>query len=232
VSRARPLWAVIPAAGAGERFGGDVPKQYLPLLGRTVLEWAIRPIQTRADVAGIVVVIAAADEYWPGICLSSGRIQAVHGGPQRADSVLAGLDALSGKADARDWVLVHDAARPCLTDEDLDRLVETAAETCGGLLAAPVQDTLKAADNGSVARTVEREGLWRALTPQMFRIGELASALHRAKTSGFLATDEAAAMERMGHRPRIVPGRADNIKITRPEDLALAEFIISQSGVA
>lgn len=232
MSRARPLWAVIPAAGAGERFGGDVPKQYLPLLGRTVLEWAIRPIQTRADVAGIVVVIAAADEYWPGICLSSDRIQAVRGGRQRADSVLAGLDALSGKADARDWVLVHDAARPCLTDEDLDRLVETAAGTCGGLLAAPVQDTLKAADNGSVARTVEREGLWRALTPQMFRIGELASALHRAETSGFLATDEAAAMERMGHRPRIVPGRADNIKITRPEDLALAEFIISQSGVA
>jgi 2-C-methyl-D-erythritol 4-phosphate cytidylyltransferase len=232
VSRTRPLWAVIPAAGAGERFGGDVPKQYLPLLGRTVLEWAIRPFQARADVAGIIVAISAADDHWPGICLSSDRIQAVQGGPQRAHSVLAGLNALSGKADARDWVLVHDAARPCLTDEDLDRLVDAAAESCGGLLAAPVQDTLKAADNGAVARTVDREGLWRALTPQMFRMEELASALQRAETAGFLATDEAAAMERMGHRPRIVPGRADNIKITRPEDLALAEFIISQSGIA
>ena len=232
MSRTRPLWAVIPAAGAGERFGGDVPKQYLPLLGRTVLEWAIRPFQARADVAVIIVAISAADDHWPGICLSSDRIQAVQGGPQRAHSVLAGLKALSGKADARDWVLVHDAARPCLTDEDLDRLVDAAAESCGGLLAAPVQDTLKAADNGAVARTVDREGLWRALTPQMFRMEELASALQRAETAGFLATDEAAAMERMGHRPRIVPGRADNIKITRPEDLALAEFIISQSGIA
>ncbi|UCC13792.1 MAG: 2-C-methyl-D-erythritol 4-phosphate cytidylyltransferase [Gammaproteobacteria bacterium] len=232
MSRTRPLWAVVPAAGAGQRFGGCVPKQYLPLLGRTVLEWAIRPFLARSDVAGIVVAISPADEHWPGICPPSGRVRAVHGGRQRADSVLAGLTALSEDADVRDWALVHDAARPCLTDEDLDRLVDVAAEAGGGLLAAPVQDTLKAADDGRVARTVEREGLWRALTPQMFRIGELVSALRKAEQAAFVATDEAAAMERAGYRPSIVPGRADNIKITRPEDLALAEFVLTQSGIA
>lgn len=227
------LWTVIPAAGAGARFGGDIPKQYLPLAGRTVIQWALRPFLAREDVAGIVVVVPPGDDRWETMRPDTKRMITARGGAERADSVLNGLEALEGRADPRDRVLVHDAARPCLTDEDLTALLDAVGDGDGGLLAAPVQDTLKRADtSGRAVGTVDRRFLWRALTPQIFRIGDLADALRSALSEGAAVTDESSAMERVGARPKLVAGRADNIKITRPEDLALAAFILGRAGVS
>ncbi len=231
--RANALWAVIPAAGAGARFGGDTPKQYLPLAGRTVIEWSLRPFLARDDVAGIVVVVSAADDRWERLRPPVGRIVKACGGAERVNSVLNGLEALEGRAGPADWVLVHDAARPCLTDDDLAALLDAVdGEGPGGLLAAPVQDTLKRADeDGRVVATLDRRAVWRALTPQMFRYGELTLALRSALAAGVGVTDESSAMERTGVRPKLVAGRSDNIKITRPEDIALAAFILNRAGV-
>lgn len=227
------LWAVIPAAGTGARFGGETPKQYLPLAGATVIEWALRPFLSRDDVARIVVVVAPGDDRWPQVRPASERVVSVAGGAERAQSVLNGLEALAEFARPGDRVLVHDAARPCLADEDLARLLEAADDAGGGLLAAPVQDTLKLADgDGRVSGTLDRRGTWRALTPQVFRYRDLREAIRSALSAGDSVTDESAAMEKAGARPKLVPGRADNIKITRPEDLPLAEFILGRGGEA
>jgi len=227
------LWAVIPAAGAGARFGGDTPKQYLPLAGRTVIEWALRPFLDRDDVAGIAVVVSPGDDRWESLRPRTARIIDACGGAERADSVLNGLEALGGRAGPADWVLVHDAARPCLSDEDLEALLDAVGDDSpGGLLAVPVQDTLKRADEvGRVSGTLDRRDVWRALTPQMFRYGDLRNALRTAQAAGSPVTDESSAMERSGLHPQLVLGRADNIKITRPEDLALATFILNRTGV-
>lgn len=219
-------WVIVPAAGRGQRMGAEQPKQYLPLLGRTVLEWSLQPFIDRADVAGIVVVLGAGDRWFPMLSLAGGLRTAI-GGAERADSVRAGLRALDEAAE-NDWVLVHDAARPCLRSEDLDALIGTLAdEPVGGLLASPLTDTLKQADAGQkVSATLPRAHLWRALTPQMFRYGVLDAALQQAQQRGMAVTDEAAAVEQLGQAPRLIAGHADNIKITLPEDLVLAEAIL------
>lgn len=228
-----PLWVVIPAAGAGARFGAERPKQYFPLAGRTVIEWALRPFLRRPDISGIAVVVAPGDRYWPALDVASERVFAVEGGAERAVSVLNGLVELRRRGQPADWVMVHDAARPCLNDRDLDGLIATVGDDqAGGLLAVPVQDTLKREKNGSAVETVDRRFIWRALTPQMFRLGALYEALGSAVASGTAVTDESSAMERVGVRPALVRGRGDNIKITRPEDLPMAEFILGQSGLA
>ena len=224
------LWVIIPAAGSGRRIPGDEPKQYARVAGRSVLEWSIEPFLRRDDVAGIIVAIAAADERWDQLELATHRlIRTVPGGAERAQSVQHALQALQGFAHAQDWVLVHDAARPCLDANDLELLIKAlATDAVGGLLATPLTDTVKHSDDENcVIRTVCRERLWRALTPQMFRYGALTEALARARASGQSVTDEASAMEMAGLRPRLIGGRPDNIKITLPADLELAERILA-----
>ncbi len=227
------LWGVIPAAGSGMRMGEAVPKQYLPLAGRTVIEHSMARLAALPRVAGLVVALAEGDPYWSTLQPQLGvPVQRITGGAERCHSVLAALTWLLGVADAHDWVLVHDAARPCVRRADLQRLIATLAEdSVGGLLAVPARDTKKRADaTGRVLETVDRADLWQAQTPQMFRLGTLHEALSRAIAAGVLVTDEASAMEQAGLMPRLVEGHADNIKITRPEDLVLAEFYLSQQG--
>lgn len=221
-------WAVVPAAGTGRRMGAAVAKQYLSLCGRPLLAHALAPLLAHPRIEAVVLVVAPADDRWHEAVPEGARLLSAAGGPERCHSVLNGLESLAGRAAAEDWVLVHDAARPCLSDAELAALFsELGDDPVGGLLAVPLADTLKAADERHrVARTLPREGLWRALTPQMFRYGLLRAALHDAVAVGALVTDEAAAMERAGHRPALVAGRAANIKVTGPEDLALAEAVL------
>lgn len=225
-------WAVVPAAGVGKRMGSVIPKQYLPLAGRPVIAHALDTLLHHPRIIGLVVAVGAEDEWWPHVAagLATDKpLWVVVGGAERRHSVLNGLEALQRQADPMDWVLVHDAARPCLAHDDLDRLLtELADDPVGGLLAAPVRDTLKQADeSGRVAATVDRSRLWHALTPQMFRLGLLQDALNAALAQGLPVTDEAAAMEAAGFAPRLIEGRADNLKITRPEDLTPAAFYLS-----
>lgn len=223
------FWAVVPAAGKGQRFGGSLPKQYSPLAGRTVIEWALAPLLGNPRISGVVVALAADDAHWRRLAVSSERrVRTVTGGAERSVSVRNALAALSEEAAASDWVLVHDAARPCLRSEDLERLMDAGSrDEVGAILAARVPDTLKRADReGHVRETLDRENLWRALTPQMFRLGELADALERASGEGAV-TDEAMAMERTGRRPLLLPGDPANIKITDQRDLALAERLLA-----
>ncbi|MCP5141553.1 MAG: 2-C-methyl-D-erythritol 4-phosphate cytidylyltransferase [Chromatiales bacterium] len=221
-------WAVIPAAGVGKRMKSATPKQYLPLAGKTVIEHSLAALCSHPAIAGAVVAVTETDPYWPELnagCDGKPLLRAP-GGAERCHSVLNALDVLAGVADEADWVLVHDAARPCLHRDDLDRLIAAAgAHPVGGILAVPVRDTMKRADqHGDIARTEDRVGLWHALTPQMFRLGELRTALRDALDRGALVTDDASALELAGRAPLLVEGAASNIKITRPEDLALAEF--------
>jgi 2-C-methyl-D-erythritol 4-phosphate cytidylyltransferase len=224
------FWALIPAAGRGVRIGASLPKQYLPLAGRCVLEHSLDLFINHARIAGVVVVLAPGDVHWPRIKLSaSPRVHVVSGGAERADSVLAGLQRLKSLAQDRDWVLVHDAARPCLDRAMLDALMtQLELDPVGGLLAIPVHDTIKQAQDKRVARTLDRSVLWQAQTPQMFHLGPLHVALGTALQAGRPVTDEASAMEQAGHAPRLVEGSADNLKITRPEDIERAEFILQR----
>ncbi len=215
--------------------GAAVPKQYLPLADRTVIEWSLEPFLRLERTSGVVVVISAGDSRWTQTHLAGHtKITTTLGAAERMDSVVAGLKALESRAAAHDWVLVHDAARPCLSSADLDRLLnQLSDDEVGGLLAAPVVDTLKRADDQQrVAQTVSREKLWRALTPQMFRFELLRRALQAAVENGVAVTDEAQAIEARGLRPKLIAGDADNIKITLPEDLPRAERILRARGAA
>ena len=230
-----PLWIVIPAAGVGRRMGADVPKQYLALQGKPILVHAIERLAALPGVQGVMVAISETDEYWPALDLSLPvPLWTCAGGVERCHSVLNALTDLGLHAADEDWVLVHDAARPCVRHDDLEKLLATLeADAVGGLLAMPVRDTMKRAEaDGRVVTTEPREGLWHALTPQMFRLGLLRHALEEAIEAEELVTDESAAMERAGYRPRLVEGHGDNIKITRPEDLALAEFFLQRQAGA
>lgn len=216
--------------------GAEVPKQYLPLRGATVLECTLSRIMGCPLFVATVLVIAAGDTHWPRIAarFAERSLIVVQGGAERCHSVLNGLRALAGRAAPRDWVLVHDVARPCVRIEDIQHLIEQLRDhPVGGLLGTPVTDTKKSTDvAGNVTETVRREGLWRALTPQMFRYDMLSRALQAVVERGATVTDESAAMEMAGYAPRIVEGNADNIKITRPQDLALAEMYLQQQEQA
>ncbi len=238
------VWAVVPAAGRGARFESelDVPKQYAALLGATVIAWALAPLLREVRVRGIVVALAADDVHWPAIAASlaaqsaaSVKLRTTIGGANRHESVMQGLLALDGVAQAGDWVLVHDAARPCLSSLDLSALIDAveagddgsiAGAVNGALLASPVVDTVKRERGGIAVDTVDRDGLWRALTPQVFGFAQLKQALGEVVRAGIAVTDEAQAMERLGLPAKLVRGSPFNIKVTRAEDLPMAEAIL------
>lgn len=222
------IWAVIPAAGSGRRFGGPTPKQYLQAAGKPLIEHALSALLSHPRIAGAMVALSADDERWPGWTELCGKpVLRCVGGGERADSVLAALRALPTQVGDRALVLVHDAARPNLRGDDIDRLIAAAESGAdGAILGAPVRDTLKRAEAGRIARTEPRDGLWRAFTPQAFARGALTAALSDAAARGVIVTDEASAMERIGAKPLLVEGREDNLKVTTPADLVLAEFLL------
>ena len=225
---------MVPAAGRGERFEASsgaqrLPKQYAPLAGATVLEWSLRALLLEPRIEGVVVVVAADDTRWPGLArtIGSNKVLTAVGGASRQESVLSGLKALSGRASSEDWVLVHDAARPCLEAGEVAALIAALeAGGCGAVLAAPVVDTVKREREGAISETVDRQGLWRALTPQAFALGELERALEEAARSHVAVTDEAQAMELHGLRAALVQGSPFNIKVTRASDLEAAARIL------
>jgi 2-C-methyl-D-erythritol 4-phosphate cytidylyltransferase len=223
-------WAIVPAAGVGKRMGTEIPKQYLEVTGKPVLQHTLERLLSVAEFSGVVVALSREDGFWPGLPLAGNpRLLTAEGGKERADSVLSALERLSSHAAPNDWVLVHDAARLCITHSDVLKLINTLRnDPVGGILALPSTDTLKGVENGLIVDTVDRNHVWRALTPQMFRYGALKQALKEAAELGLTVTDEASALELKGETPRIVEGRPDNIKITRPEDLALAAFYLEQ----
>lgn len=228
-------WAVVPAAGRGERFGGRIPKQYAMLHGRPVIAWSVAALLAERSIARVLVVLAKGDRRWRSIAESRDpRVSTCVGGERREHSVANALAALAGVARERDWVIVHDAARPCLRREDLRSLLAaTRADPVGGLLAVPVSDTLKKLGAGGRSeRTVPRDGLWRALTPQVFRYGLLARAMGLCIERDRIVTDEASAIEALGLRPLLVRGHADNVKVTEADDRDLAEAILRTRAAA
>jgi 2-C-methyl-D-erythritol 4-phosphate cytidylyltransferase len=225
------LWCVVPAAGRGTRVGGDCPKQYLPLAGRPLIEHTLERLAAHPRIAGLLVTLGAADTHWRGPDTLHGKpVITATGGSARSDSVLAGLEALPASVGPDDFVLVHDAARPCVRQADISRLIELAGAVEGGLLGAPLRDTLKRADvAGRCALTESRDHRWRAFTPQMFRRGPLSAALREAARLGINVSDEAMAMEHVGLAPLLVEGAEDNIKVTTAADFALAEFLLART---
>jgi len=224
------FWAVVPAAGIGKRMRADKPKQYLLLNGKPVLEHTLNRLNAHPKIDGIIVATAAQDPYWPTLELADQHsIFRVEGGKERCHSVLNSLTFLLDKADATDWVLVHDAARPCIRASDIDKLIcLISKQFVGGILGLPVSDTLKQCNSSQIIEsTIPRQQLWRALTPQMFQLQTLYDALQRALNNKQWVTDDASAIELYGLKPQIIEGHADNIKITQPFDLTLAAVYLA-----
>ena len=224
------LWAVVPAAGTGQRMQAEQPKQYLPVQGRTVLEHSLSVLLARTDIQQLVLCVAEDDTTWADLEVThQARVVNTLGGETRAESVLNGLRTLAAIANENDWVLVHDAARPCLSESILDRLiVKLKDHEVGGILAVPAKDTLKQRGaDGLVTATLDRDTIYLAQTPQMFRFGLLYSALSSAIEQGWKVTDESSAIELAGHSPLLVEGDYRNLKITTPEDLHLAGAILA-----
>jgi 2-C-methyl-D-erythritol 4-phosphate cytidylyltransferase len=230
------IWAVVPAAGIGQRMQSDIPKQYLPLHNATVLEHTLNKLLSIESVNGLVISLQSGDKYWSEIQVSSGKpVLVAEGGAERSDSVANALDVLPklDNFDANhDRVLVHDAVRPCVRTADVELLIDRVdGNEAGGLLALPVRDTMKRQGaETAVQSTVDREGLWHALTPQLFPYLVLRDALLKAKQHNVVVTDESSAVEFAGFSPLLVQGHEDNIKITRPGDLRLAELYLEEAG--
>jgi len=221
-------WAIVPAAGIGKRMGSDMPKQYLKLGNKTILQHTLERLNA-SPVSQIIVCIAINDIYWKKLNPPA-KVKRVAGGEERCHSVFNGLKMLKSHAKPDDWVLVHDAVRPCVRPSDIDKLMIILAEhPVGGLLALPVRDTMKRVnEEGKIIETVNRKNLWHALTPQMFRFSILYEALRYTLDNNELVTDEAQAVEKFGYHPVLVEGHADNIKITRPHDLVLAGLFLER----
>jgi len=227
VTNNQSLVVVIPAAGVGKRMQANCPKQYLQINQLTVLEHTVFRLLSHPLINQVIIALGAEDEYFKQTSLFSHEsVQVVIGGRERVDSVLAGLKTVN--AEDHPWVLVHDAARPCLSINDLDKLIKTCFhENTGAILAAKVRDTMKKGNN-EIIQTVEREDLWHALTPQMYPTVELLSAINISQQQKVEITDEASAIETVGGKSLLVEGSSENIKITRPDDLAYAEFILNR----
>ncbi len=226
------FWAVVPAAGVGKRMNADRPKQYLELAGKTVIEHTLLRLLSAEVFTAVAVAISEEDPYWPDLDVSAHKkIITAAGGKERADSVLSALKAIRTVASDDDWVLVHDAARPCITTIDIHHLIDSLkTDEIGGILALSSHDTLKSVQGDNIiVGTLDRSHIWRALTPQMFRYGLLKNAIEAAEGNTAI-TDESSALELQGMQPKIVEGRPDNIKITRPEDLALAQFYMEHQN--
>ncbi len=229
------VWVVIPAAGVGKRMQSDIPKQYLKINDLTILQHTLNCFSHHTDIEGIVIALQEEDPYWNGakIDIPSKKLYTVEGGNERSDSVLNALEYLSLVEQLPDqtWVMVHDAARPCLQQTDIDALLQIRHQkNIGGILASPVKDTMKrAVENSSeISKTEDRTGLWHALTPQLFRLGELRRAIKYCMEKGIVITDEASALEAQGESPLLVEGSSNNIKITQAEDLAFAQYLLDQ----
>ena len=226
------FYVVVPAAGVGKRMLASCPKQYLMLNNQTILSHTVNRLLSHKNISKVVLAVSDEDEYFSLSELSyNPRVIRVSGGNERVDSVLNGLQEIDEDA----WVLVHDAARPCVTHNDIDKLMAQCIEyNSGGILAAPVTDTIKCAQKkdtlhaNRVVETIDRSSLWHAFTPQMFKVKTLKKAIVQAQQNSILLTDEASAIEYMGLPCLLVSGRTDNIKITRPEDLILANFYLDQ----
>lgn len=212
--------------------GADRPKQYLPLCGRSILQCTLERLDSYAPLRGIFVGVSPDDPYWPTLPSLSKVLGTFAGGQERAHTVLNGLTALLPHTAPQDWVMVHDAVRPCVRHKDIDKLLSAVhGHPDGGLLGLPLAETVKRVDTlAQVVETVPRDGLWRALTPQLFPVARLRHALEAAVRQGIPITDEAAAIEMDGGHPRMVAGHADNIKITLPADIALAEMYLKQQA--
>ena len=226
-----PFTVVVPAAGVGKRMRSSCPKQYLTIQDKTILEHTVQRLLSHNAIAHVIIALGADDEYFPNTSLANHEsVTCVCGGKERVDSVLSGLKLLNSKNEQ--WVLVHDAARPCVKHQDLTQLINDCLENDhGGLLAAPVRDTMKQANaEQCVASTLDRSQMWHALTPQMYKTAELTSASTASLASNVVITDESSGMEIMGYVSGLVSGSSDNIKITQPEDLSLAEFILNQQA--
>ncbi len=226
-------WAIVPAAGVGRRMNVDIPKQYLEIRGKTLMEHTVERLLNFPILGKIVVVLDKDDETCRHIeLLNNDRILFAEGGEERYNSVLNGLAVLNQVAADHDWVMVHDVARPCVRKSDLEWLVESLrTHPVGGILGNPVRDTMKRTDSlGEITDTVDREQLWHALTPQMFRMKLLRNAMIRVVDENVSVTDEAGAIEYAGYKPLMVEGHPDNIKVTRGSDLALASLYIEQQS--
>ncbi|MEX1033451.1 MAG: 2-C-methyl-D-erythritol 4-phosphate cytidylyltransferase [Cellvibrionaceae bacterium] len=230
MNRATPTyWAIMPAAGVGQRMNSHRPKQYLPLLGKTVIEHSLERLLALPEIEAVLVVTNAEDKIWPSLAISRDpRIETVSGGNERHRSVFNGMLALDNRADGSDWVLVHDAVRPCVTVDSIRNLMEQlAGHEVGGVLGYRLSDTLKKINPElGVEATLDRNAVWAAATPQMFRYGLLRKALARQVEVGSAPTDEAMAVEQLNLQPQMVAGSRDNIKITVVDDLRLAELIL------
>lgn len=227
-----PFWFVVPAAGVGKRFGADVPKQYLSLANKTVIEHTLQKLLDFEYCKAVVVAISEEDRFWSELDVASHpKVRRVAGGAERSLSVLSALESLEGLADEDDWILVHDAARPCVDQVHIAKMLkELEGHKVGGLLAVPVSDTIKRVTGiGEVESTVDRAELWQAQTPQMFRYQLLLDSLKQALSAGASITDEASAIEWLGNRPVVVEGDCRNIKITQSADLELAQFYLQQA---
>ncbi len=229
-SETRTCWGIVPAAGIGKRMRSEVPKQYLKIKGRSVLEYALSQLWEVPALSGIVVCIHARDSHWCKLSIRHSKLLGtVTGGKTRAESVINGVRFLRQCGDPEDWVLVHDAVRPCVRSDSIQTLIENVHSDDGGLLAVPVTDTVKKVNpKHRVDLSINRESLWLAQTPQFFKLGLLEQALNRAVSDHAFITDEASAMEYDGYHPKVVRGSVDNIKLTIPEDLILASFYLHQ----
>jgi len=238
-SVSQQVWVVIPAAGIGKRMQTETPKQYLKINNKTIIEHTLECFSQNPAVNGIIVALSSEDEYWNHLRNNSSDkpLYTVDGGNERSDSVMSALEYLLVVENASEdsWVMVHDAARPCLSKKDIDALLALRDDDCvGGILATPVRDTMKrtSPDTLQISKTEDRENLWHALTPQMFRLGKLNEALKYCFEKNIEISDEASAIEITGESPLIVEGSGNNVKVTHPEDLDLVNYLLSRGVTA
>lgn len=225
------IWVIVPAAGSGQRMAAGTPKQYLLIKSKTILETTLDLFLANERIGKVVVTLAADDLLWPTLpCASNAKIMSALGGSTRALSVYNGLVALKAMVRENDWILVHDAARPCLSAETLNKFIQKLSkDSVGGILAMPVKDTLKLSksDSPTIVKTLNRDNVWHAQTPQMFRYGLLLNAMEQALNCEYEITDEASAMELAGYSPQLIESNSRNLKVTTPEDLAMAKFLLT-----